>query len=118
MPNMEFSGVMLITNRLDACADFYRVLLDTEPERGAGWVHYRLADGRMLALHTPWDPSMTAEGGSSVTLLEVASLDEEVARLQGTMIAVSEPHDIPGGRVITTSDPDGRLVQLMEHDVT
>jgi hypothetical protein len=90
MPRMDLTGVMLIPNRLD--------------------------DGRMLALHTPWDPSITAEGGSGVTLLEVASVLDEVSRLQGTTIEVSEPHDIPGGRVVTMADPDGRLVQLIEHD--
>ncbi len=113
---MELSGLMLITNRLDACADYYTALLGCDPERGAGWVHFALPGGRMLALHTPWSPDLPSEGGSTVALFDVTSLAEEASRLEGSGIELSEPHDIPGGRVVTTSDPDGRLVQLVEHD--
>jgi predicted enzyme related to lactoylglutathione lyase len=105
---------MLITNRLDECATFYAALVGTAPERGAGWANFALPGGAMLALHTPWSPALTAEGGSTVALLDVDSLDAESQRLSGSGIVLGEPHDIPGGRVATTSDPDGRLVQLIE----
>lgn len=111
---MELSGVMLITDRLDACADFYGALLGVEGDRGAGWVHYPLPGGRMLALHTPWSPDLASEGGSTVLLLDVASLAEESGRLAPHGIALGEPHAIPGGQVATLADPDGRLVQLVE----
>lgn len=69
--------------------------------------------GVMLGLHTPWSPGLQSAGGSTVCLLEVASLDAERDRLATHGITLGEAHDIPGGAVATTSDPDGRLVQLM-----
>jgi predicted enzyme related to lactoylglutathione lyase len=110
---MEFSGVMHITERIDACVDFYAALLDSEAERGAGWARFSLPGGVMLALHTPWSPDLPSQGGSTVCLLRVASLDDERERLADHGIAVGDAHDIPGGAVATLTDPDGRLVQLM-----
>lgn len=107
---------MLITDRLDECAAFYAALLGSDVERGDGWVHFPLAGGHMLALHTPWSAELTAEGGSTVALFDVESLTAEAARLEGSGVDLSAPHDIPGGRVVTTTDPDGRLVQLVERE--
>ena len=92
---MELSGLMLITNRLDACADYYTALLGCDPERGAGWVHFALPGGRMLALHTPWSPDLPSEGGSTVALLRRLSLARGGEPAQGAGIELSEPHDIP-----------------------
>jgi predicted enzyme related to lactoylglutathione lyase len=111
---MRLTGVMQITERLDACAEFYAALVGREPERGAGWARFTLPDGSMIALHTPWSADLAREAGSSVTLVGVASLEDERVRLAAAGLVLGEPHDIPGGAVATIADPDGRLVQLME----
>ncbi len=106
---------MLITERFDECLAFYALLLRTDPDPGAGWARFTLADGSWLALHTPWRPGMTTTGGSQVMLLEVDSLQEQSARLAAAGIACSEAHEIPGGAVVTLSDPDGRTIQLISY---
>lgn len=106
---------MLITDQFDACVRFYATLLDTESASGAGWARFALADGSWLALHTPWRPGMTTTGGSQVMLLAVDSLQVESARLTAAGIACSEPHEIPGGAVVTISDPDDRTIQLIAY---
>ena len=106
---------MLITERFDECRAFYSLLLGVEPDPGAGWARFGLADGSWIALHTPWRPGMTTAGGSHVMLLEVDSLEDESARLSSSGIACSEPHEIPGGAVVTIADPDGRTIQLIAY---
>lgn len=106
---------MLITERFDECREFYALLLEVEPDPGAGWARFGLADGSWIALHTPWRPGMTTSGGSHVMLLEVDSLEQETARLSESGIACSEPHEIPGGAVVTIADPDGRSIQLIAY---
>lgn len=111
---MRYEGTMVITSELSACSDFYETLLGVSPDHGAGWAQFTLADGSIVALHTPWREGMSVQGGSQVLLLRVDSLTDEAERLSAAGIAVSEPHDIPGGAVVTLADPDGRTIQLLE----
>jgi predicted enzyme related to lactoylglutathione lyase len=106
---------MLITERLEECQRFYTALLGAQSAPGAGWARFTLADGSWVALHTPWRPGMTTTGGSQVLLLQVDSLDNEIARLTAAGIACSEPHEIPGGAVVTITDPDERTIQLIAY---
>jgi hypothetical protein len=112
---MRYDGTMLITERFDECREFYAQLLGVEPDPGAGWARFRLADGTWIALHTPWRPGMTTTGGSQVLLLEVESVSEEAQRLTAAGIECSEPHDIPGAVVVTITDPDARTIQLVAY---
>ena len=112
---MRYDGTMLITERLEECQHFYAALLSTQSDPGAGWARFALADGSWIALHTPWQPGMTTSGGSLVMLLEVDSLGDEIARLTAAGIACSEAHEIPGGAVVTITDPDGRMIQLIAY---
>lgn len=111
---MRYDGTMFMTEQLEACKNFFRDLLGEEPEMGAGWANFPLPDDTFIALHTPWRPGMTTTGGSQVLLLKVDSLATESARLTALGIACSEPHEIPGGAVVTISDPDGRTIQLIQ----
>lgn len=111
---MRHDGTMLITNRLAECSAFYARLLGIEPSDGSGWAQFPLADGSFIALHTPWHGGLQTEGGSQVMLLKVDSLAAESERLADGGIACSEPHEIPGGAVVTITDPDGRTIQLIE----
>ena len=106
---------MLITDRLEECQRFYATLLGVEAVPGAGWARFALADGSWIALHTPWRPGMTTSGGSQVMLLQVDSLEAETARLAASGIDCSEPHEIPGGAVVTVTDPDDRTIQLIAY---
>jgi len=106
---------MLITERLEECQRFYTALLGAQAAPGAGWARFTLADGSWVALHTPWRPGMTTTGGSQVLLLQVDSLDNEIERLTAAGIACSEPHEIPGGAVVTITDPDERTIQLIAY---
>ena len=112
---MRYDGTMLITERLEECQRFYTALLGVESAPGAGWARFTLADGSWIALHTPWRPGMATSGGSQVLLLTVDSLDKESARLTAAGIACSEPHEIPGGAVVSIADPDGRSIQLIAY---
>jgi predicted enzyme related to lactoylglutathione lyase len=112
---MRYDGTMLITEHFDECREFYSLLLGADAEPGAGWARFGLADGSWIALHTPWRPDMTTTGGSHVMLLEVDSLEDEAARLSDSGITCSEPHEIPGGAVVTVTDPDGRAIQLIAY---
>jgi len=112
---MKYDGTMLITERFDECLVFYALLLRTDPGPGAGWARFALADGSWVALHTPWQPGMTTTGGSQIMLLEVDSLEVESARLAAAGIVCSEPHEIPGGAVVTILDPDRRIIQLIAY---
>jgi catechol 2,3-dioxygenase-like lactoylglutathione lyase family enzyme len=111
---MRTEGIMLMTDQIEQCSDFYRTLLARDPVLGAGWAQFTLDDGSLLALHSPWAPGMTTTGGSQVLLLRVASLADESARLRLLGIECSEPHEIPGGAVVSLTDPDGRALQLIE----
>ena len=113
---MRYDGTMLMTDQIDDCRAFYWSLLGVEPEAGAGWAKFPLSDGSYVALHSPWRPGMTTTGGSQVLLLQVDSLVAETTRLAGLGIQGSEPHEIPGGAVITLQDPDGRTIQLIERN--
>lgn len=112
---MRYDGTMLITEQLDECREFYTALLGAAPQGGAGWARFEIGDGSWIALHTPWRPGMTATGGSHVLLLQVDSLETESARLTAAGIACSEPHEIPGGAVVTVTDPDDRTIQLISY---
>lgn len=112
---MRYDGTMLITERFEECQRFYAALLEMAPEVGVGWARFALPDGSWIALHTPWRPGMTATGGSQVVLLRVDSLGDEAARLTAAGIACSEPHEIPGGAVVTVTDPDDRTIQLIAY---
>jgi catechol 2,3-dioxygenase-like lactoylglutathione lyase family enzyme len=112
---MRFDGLMVITRRIDECEGFYEhVLGQPASEHGKGWVQFHLPGDQLLSLHTPWSDELQSEGSSSVLLLSVESVAEESLRMAAQGIAVSEPHEIPGGQVVTVVDPDGRLVQLVE----
>ena len=106
---------MLITDRLVESQRFYAALLGTQSDPGAGWARFALADGSWIALHTPWQPGLTTSGGSQVLLLQVDSLADEITRLTAAGIACSEPHEIPGGAVVTITDPDERTIQLIAY---
>ena len=112
---MKYDGTMLITEQLEECQRFYSALFGVQSAPGAGWARFALADGSWLALHTPWQPGMTTSGGSQVMLLEVEALEAEVERLTAAGITCSEPHDVPGGAVVTINDPDGRTIQLIAY---
>ncbi len=112
---MRLSGVMLISSGIEECTAFYAELLQAPARLGSGWAQFDLPHGQLLAIHTPWSPALSTTSGSTVTLLDVDDLDAEVRRLASAGIAASDPHDIPGGRLVTINDPDGRLVQLIEH---
>ena len=112
---MKYDGTMLITEQLEECQRFYSTLLGAPSAPGAGWARFALAEGGWIALHTPWQPGMTTSGGSQVMLLEVGSLEAEAERLTAAGITCSEPHEIPGGAVVTITDPDGRMIQLIAY---
>jgi len=66
-----------------------------------------------IALHPP----LTNNPGA-VLGFQVPDLDEAILSLAETGYAVGEIHEIPNGRLVSLTDPNGVLLQLVERATT
>ena len=104
-----------ITWHMDKCIDFYeRILGMSAVSKSPYWTEFALENGVRFALHPPGDDALCTVNGGWICALRVADLSEIEARLHECGIDFSARHQIPGGELITLSDPDGRPVQLVQ----
>lgn len=118
---MKFAYTRLVTDDLARLVDFYRKVLQLEPEGNAVFQAFRM-DGADLGLFAKaaadkvhggeWVP-----GSNRAAIIEflVDDVDAEYARLNGTVVTewVHEPRDMPwGNRSTLFRDPDGNVVNI------
>jgi len=104
-----------ITWHMDKCIDFYERILGMDAvSKSPYWTEFALANGVRFALHPPGDDALCSVSGGWICALRVSNLSELEARLRECGIDVGARHQIPGGELITISDPDGRPVQVMQ----
>ena len=112
-------GVILLTEQPDALAGFYAEALGLEFERedhGGLDIHFGVDIGEVhFGIHPP--SNFKGRGPSSATPIafSVSSLDEHLPKCRelGASVLV-EPHDEGFGTVVTLSDPEGNLFELVE----
>ncbi len=112
-------GVILISENVQALADFYSHGLGVEFERedhGGLDIHYGVDIGNThFGIHPP--SNFKGHGPSSATPIAfaVSSLAGHLAKFteKGASV-VTEPHDEGFGMVVTCSDPAGNLFELVE----
>ena len=93
---------------LEAARSWYAAVLgrDADANPMAGLLEWHFSDDAGVQL---WrDP---ARAGSSTMVVEVADLDDELARLDKVGIAYDDPMSTPRVRLVTLEDPDrNRLI--------
>ena len=53
-------------------------------------------------------------GGAVLLALDVPDLEASAAALAARGVEVSEPRDVPGGRIVLFADPEGNRLELHE----
>ncbi|MFO7696600.1 MAG: VOC family protein [Anaerolineae bacterium] len=116
----RFGGVSLITSNVTRLRNFYRVVLQLEPEGDSVHSAFPTA-GAALTLYSVQGMEEMAPGstvgigsGSTVLGFEVADVDVEYERLQSLRLEILKPPaTYPWGtRSVWLRDPDGNVVNL------
>lgn len=114
---------MLIVGNMDVSVDFYKRLLNLEPEvKSPRWSQFNY-NNFLIALHAedswsdPNDPLRAyglGQKGESFGLF-VKSMDELLKHFKKNKIKVSEGPKTTGlGKIIYVEDPDGYMIQFCE----
>ena len=93
---------------LDAAHSWYAAVLGREADANpmTGLLEWHFSNDAGVQLYR--DP---ARAGNSTTVVEVADLDDELARLDELGIAHEDPWNTPNYRVVRLEDPDrNRLI--------
>lgn len=101
-----------MTTRMTDAIHFYQFVLGgelvTESEH---WSLVRFPDFE-IGLHS----ATIIQPGGPVIGMRVPNLMDAVTTLAEFGISPGEIHEIPSGRVVSVSDPDGNQIQLVERD--
>ena len=117
---MKLASTRLVTNDVQALADFYKDVVQVEPNGGEDFIEFRLP-GAVLAICSQRavnaynaGAASPASNRSAILEFEVADVDEERARLAARVRDwVMEPTSQPwGNRSALFRDPDGNLINL------
>jgi catechol 2,3-dioxygenase-like lactoylglutathione lyase family enzyme len=104
-----------ITWHMDKCIDFYeRILGMTVVSKSPYWTEFVLDNGVRFALHPPGDDGLCTVNGGWICALRVSDLSAVEVSLRTNGVEFGARHQIPGGELITISDPDGRPVQVVQ----
>src|SRR3954469_9539725 len=106
--------VYQITTRMDDAIAFYGELLGMRLQfrDGDKWAQFD-AGGTHLALSSPDEAAKGATG--TVVVLEVDNLEEVRKMLEGVGCSVTPIRDMgEHGRVMSSHDPDGNVLQIFE----
>ncbi len=112
-------GVIFVTERVEALAEFYRKGLGIEFERedhGGLDVHYGTDIGTVhFAIHPPSNFGSRGAGSGTPVAFAVDHLAGHLEALKALGAEVVEaPHDEGFGLVVTLADPEGNLFELVE----
>ena|SRR5215471_16264011 len=121
MPDPLLSSLVIRTNRLDACAQFYWELglTLTQERHGDGPLHYSARSGDVLLEFYPAGSKGDLIGEGMMIGFHVADLDDTLSRLRsGNAPLVKAPEDTRWGRRAVVVDPDGRKVEIYEREVS
>ncbi|WP_432489612.1 VOC family protein [Kineococcus sp. SYSU DK018] len=107
--------VTVFVSDQDRARDFYVDALGFEVKidqtfGGNRWLEVGPASGTSLVLHKPFPG--TSAGGGRGTLFASSDLDADVTHLQSVGVVVDGPNEMPWGRQVTFSDPDGNSYVL------
>ena len=114
------SLLVLRTANVEAALAFYRALgLDFRAEQhGVGPLHHAAQWGELVLEIYPAPSGAAPEpksGGATMLGFRVASLDETLTKLRALNAEPSSPpKNSEWGRWANVTDPDGRVVQLVE----
>lgn len=119
MPVKSICGVILVTERVEALASFYRDGLGLPLERedhGGLDVHYGCDIGTVhFGIHPPSNFRQGAQRRGGPLAFEVTSIAEHAEKLTGLgAVQVVQPHDEGFGMVATWEDPEGNLFETVE----
>lgn len=104
--------LIVLTSRMADAVHFYATVLGGElVSESEHWSLVRFP-GIEIGLHA----SSSVQPGGPVIGLRVGNLMDAVTTLAEFGISAGEIHEIPSGRVVTISDPDGNKIQLVERD--
>jgi catechol 2,3-dioxygenase-like lactoylglutathione lyase family enzyme len=114
---MKLHELAIFTDEVDAVADFYERLLGVRPaQRGEGMAIFKVGDTHIL-IHARYDPAPGALPCENHTAFGVSDLDRAVEELEQRGLTVEiPPQDFAWGRSAYLRDPDGRLLELHEHE--
>ncbi|MBV8344982.1 MAG: VOC family protein [Candidatus Eremiobacteraeota bacterium] len=120
----KVGALVLFCADIAAVADFYRALgvpLETEEHEG-GPQHYACElDGCHFALYEGSDGQAPAFRTRGYTFpgFVVTSLDESLAAVRGLgSLVLQEPELYPWGRRCILQDPDGRMIEIYEANLS
>jgi len=116
---MRISALTLYTLDVVTTADFYRMLgIPLAPADGGRMVGE--VDGGRIAIAPAGtgDVALAAAAGTDMIGFEVESVDEAVERAATNgAVVLRAPQAVSWGRRAILSDPDGRAVELVEHNL-
>ena len=92
---------------------FYKAILAIEPSiESPHWTSFPMGEVS-LALHPRYSSSETS-GGGWVVGIQVMSLTETKEILSSLGKEPGREHEIPGGKLLEFTDPDGNRIQAIE----
>ena len=104
--------LIVMTSRMNDAVHFYQTVLGGELVSESPYWSLIRFPGIEIGLHSESNVVI----GGPVIGLRVQNLLDAVTTLSEFGISAAEIHEIPSGRVVTISDPDGNRIQLVERD--
>ena len=114
------SLIVLRSANVEAALAFYGSvgLVFVKEQHGSGPIHYSAElSGLVLEIYPAQTGTASEPKASGATMLgiQVGSLDEALAKLQELHIeSEAPPKDSDWGRWVNVTDPDGRVIQLIQ----
>jgi lactoylglutathione lyase len=112
--------LMVYVRDMDRSVAFYRDVLGLPLDmQSPYWSQFSLGNGVILGLHPRSEAEMkTPQGGwtAGFSVEDVRAFKARIADSAGSV--VMDLHDVPGGVIVEIADPDGNVIDAMQHGVT
>ena len=115
MAEFTFAGLMIGSEHPKELAEFYRGVLDREPDMtDGGWAGWQFGQTWIsIGEHSEVKGSAT-EPQRVILNLESADVPGEFERIKASgATVVADPYELQGTWIATFADPDGNYFQLM-----